>query len=483
MPVTDDVPVSLQESILAALIFDERHGAVISGQITPSLFDEGYREIAERVLNYRRRYRKAPGRAHLDDLFGKLLQPGRAPRIRRVVFDLAELAGSINGEYIANQTLEFIREQKYKAALVEANTRFEQGGDNLSSDIEQIFTKVIRSRVQTMERGTFLNDASRSLQFFERGGHGIRFGIDVLDNLGIVLAPKEQTLLIAPKGSGKSWACVHVGVSALQQGKRVAHLALEMSETQTAGRYYQRVFAAAMRPDRFQRSYLDMDARLNQLSGFRTRFVTPNWSFSEAGAQKELRRRISGPWGQRFSNLVIKAFPSGQLTVPMLEAYLDYLEVEEKFIPNLLIIDYPDLMQMDARNLRVSMGRTFVDVRGVGAIRNLSLFTPTQSGRDTIGGKFTRSSNVTEDISKVFTADQTLAYMQTPAEKERGLARISIEHARGVPDGTKFVITQSYTTGQYALQSAIMQNAYMERIQELEERGSDRRRREEDDDD
>src|ERR1700691_1275248 len=104
MPI-DDLPPSLQESILAALLFDERSGAAIAAQVRPAIFDEGYREIAEKALDYRRRYRKAPGRAHLDDLFGKLLQPGRASRLRRLVFDLAELAadGQFNAEYVRSQ--------------------------------------------------------------------------------------------------------------------------------------------------------------------------------------------------------------------------------------------------------------------------------------------------------------------------------------------------------------------------------------------
>jgi hypothetical protein len=466
MPI-EEIPPSLQEGILAALIFDERYGTIISGQITPALFDEGYREIAERVLAYRRKYRKAPGRTHLDDLFGKLLQPGRAPRIRRLVFDLAELADTINGDYLVARTQDFVRQQKQKSALIEANSRFEQGGEGLADDIDAIFSKATRFRAQTMERGTFLNDTSRSLKFFDRNSNGISLGIEVLDRLGVLLAPKEQTLLIAPKGSGKSWCCVNVGVQGLLNNKRVVHLSLEMPEPQVTGRYYQRVFAAAMRPDKYNKSYLEFDERLQRLTGFRTRLLTPKWSFSEPGALRELKRRISGPWGQRFSNLVVKSFPSGQLTVQGVEAYLDYLELEEKFIPHILIVDYPDLMSMDAKNLRISMGRVFVDLRGVAFARNLALFTPTQSGRDTIGGKYTKSSNVTEDISKVFTADQTLTYQQTPAEKARGLARIMIEHARGVPDGTMIIITQSLATGQYALQSAIMQSAYWERLNAL----------------
>jgi ABC-type dipeptide/oligopeptide/nickel transport system ATPase component len=464
MPI-EDVPPSLQESILAALIFDERHGAVIAGQVTARFFDEGYREIAERVLNYRRKFRRAPGRTHLDDLFGKLLQPGRAPRIRRMVFDLAELANGINGEYLVARTEEFVRQQRYKGALVEANSRFEQGGEGLANDIEGIFTSAIRARTATMEAGTFLNDTKRGFKFFERSGNGISFGIKALDDIGFFLAPKEQTLYIGPKGSGKTFACVQVGTSAILQNKRVVHLSLEMDEPPVIARYYQRAFAAALRPDKFVKSYLDFD-RLERMTGWRSRTVAPNWSFADPGAQKLLRKKLR-PWGARFGNLVVKHFPSGSLTIGLLEGYLDYLEIEEGFTPHVLIVDYPDLMKLDAKNLRIDTGRTFVELRGVADRRNLALFTPTQGGRNTIGARFTESKDVTEDISKVFTADQTMTYQQTKAEYEIGLARLSIEHARALRGGSMIVVTQSYSTGQYVLQSALMNQSYWEKLREV----------------
>ncbi len=220
-----------------------------------------------------------------------------------------------------------------------------------------------------------------------------------------------------------------------------------------------------MRPDKFIKSYLDFD-RLQRMTGWRSRTVTPNWTFADPGAQKLLRKKLR-PHGARFGNLVVKHFSSGSLTVPLLEGYLDYLEVEEKFTPHVLIVDYPDLMKLDPKNLRIDTGRTFVELRGVLSRRNLAGFTPTQGGRDTIGAKFTSSKNVTEDISKVFTADQTMTYQQTPAEYELGLGRLSIEHARLLKGGAMIVITQSYSTGQYALQSAIMNQNYWEKLREV----------------
>lgn len=467
----DEIPTSLQESILAALLFNEKAGTAVAAQVVPGLFDETYREIAEKALAYRRRYNRPPGLTHLDDLFGKLLSPGRAPRLRRLVFDLAELAEGLNGDYVVARTQEFVREQKLKAALVEANSRYEQGGEGRAEEVENILSSALRYRTTTLGAGTFLNDTSRSLKFFDRNATGISFGIPVFDQMGLVLAPKEQTLLIAPKGGGKSWACVHVGVQGLLERHRVLHISNEMDEPYVTARYYQRLFAAARRPDKFDKTLLEFD-RLGRLSGFRTRRATPRWDFSAPSAKRELLKKLK-PWGTRLGRLVVKYFPSGSLTMTQLEGYLDYLEAQHKFVPTLLIVDYPDLMAQDTKDLRISLGRTFVNLRGIAGDRNMALFTPTQGGRQIIGAKRTRSKDVSEDISKVFTADTTITYQRTEAEQRVGLARLSVEHSRGTSDGISVIITQAYTTGQWVLQSSLMQEAYWNRMREITGEGND----------
>lgn len=459
----EELPVSLQESVLAAILYDDKTGAAIAAQVTPGLFDETYREIAERALSYRRKYQKAPGVAHLDDLFGKLLSVGRAPRLRRLVFDLAELSGGINGPYVLNSIQDFIRGQKIKEALIQSNARYEQGGDDWFKDVEANWSRAMRFRTNTMDAGTFLNDTKKTLKFFDRDESGVSLGVKELDQLGVKLRAKRMMLYLSPKGTGKSWTCVHVGVQSLMQGEKPLHLALEMDEEETAGRYYQRIFAGALREDKFNRSFLEFD-ELGRLSGYKTRSVAPRLDFSQPGARRLLLKKLK-PWGTRLGRLVIKEFASGSLTMDQLEAYLDYLELECGYIPTVLIVDYPDLMLQDPKNLRVSLGQTYVNLRGLAQKRGLKLFCPTQGGRATIRGKNTRSKDVTEDISKIFTADDTITYQRTEAEEEKGLARLRVEHARGTFSGATIVITQSYATGQWCLQSALMQQAYWRKMQ------------------
>lgn len=461
----DSLSPSLQESILAALVFDEKAGAVIAGQVLPRHFDDTYREIAEKVLGYRKRFGRPPGRAHLDDLFSKVLEAGRTPRLRRMLFSLAELAEGLNGDYVISRTQEFVRGQQLKSALIEANSRYEQGGDGLVPDVEGIFSKALRFRAQTLDAGIFLNDTSRSLGFLDHDEDGISLGIKELDQAGVMLRPKEMILYIAGKGTGKTHSCVNVGVEALLQRQKVLHLSLEMPEDRLTGRYYQRLFGAAMKPDKFDKTTLEFD-KLGRLAGFRTRSTTPKWDFSGSNAKRELRKRLK-PWGTRLGRLVVKHFPSGSLTMQQLEGYLDFLEMNEKFIPTVLIVDYPDLMAQDGKNLRISLGQTFVQIRGLLSARNMAGYVPTQGNRGSIKASKVSSDMVSEDISKVHTADNVITYSRTEAEKRLGLARLHVSNARYGPDGATIIITQAYHIGQYVLQSASMQNAYWDRLEEV----------------
>jgi hypothetical protein len=470
-----DVPsTSLQESILAALVFDERAGTTIAAQVTPAHFDESYREIAERVLAYRRKYGHAPGRAHLDDLFDKRLTENNRPsRVRRLLLDLAGIAPELNGEYIVSRTQQFVWEQQIKASLVEANARWEQGGDTVAPEIAGILHKALKFRATTFDAGTFLNDSARALRFLDRDtdASSLSFGIPELEAAQIRMHPKEMTLYIAGKGTGKSWACVHIGRQAIKSGtRRVLHITNEMSEELVTRRYIQSVFAVATQGDVFEQTFFEFrnNEKKDVLKDIYQRKVRPTLNFNTPSIRTELRQRMKS-WGTKFGRLVIKEFASGALTVAELESYLDYLDQEHKFQPNILIVDYPDLMAQDIKNYRISVGRTFVALRGLLKERNMAGFFPTQSNRLSLRASKVSADMVAEDISKLNTADTVMTYSRTEAEKELNLARLYVSNARNQRDGKTIVLSQSYNIGQYYLNSMPLVAAYWDIIKGQDE--------------
>lgn len=452
---------SLQLSVVAALCFDVGYGAAIAAQVKPEHFDNIWRDFVVRVLRYRKTYGKPPG-DYIDDLADQV-STGRDNSVlkKRLLPDVRYEADSLNAEYVATRTQDFIRRQVLKAALYEAGDRYGQDDERLVGDVEAILNKALRFRAQTLDTGTFLNDP-RALRFLDKQEELISLGIPILDGLRIGMKPKQLLLMIGPKGSGKTWFCVHCGRQALLQRQKVIHISLEMNEDEVIGRYYQSMFAAAETADRYNRTVLEFDD-LGRLSGFKTKSVKPKLHFSQPGIRKFLRKKMA-TFGTRFGNLVVKSFATSSLSIDQLIGYLDYLEEVEGFVANGLIVDYPKLMRMDRRDLRLSLGHTIEELRGIAGTRNMFLVAPHQGTRATIGAKRTRSKDAGEDISVVQTADMVLAYSRTEAEERLGLGRISVEHARNSKGAAMILLAQSYDTGQYVLSSALMQQAYWDRL-------------------
>lgn len=249
------------------------------------------------------------------------------------------------------------------------------------------------------------------------------------------------------------------------QGAKVVHVTLEMEDTQVVGRYYQSLFGAGWTDEKQLRAELEFDD-LDRLSGFRTTRVGPRKAFSSPDARKWLRARIQH-WGTRLGRLVVREFPSGTLTLQTLDGYLDYLEAEHGFVPHVLIVDYPDLMDVPLRDFRLGLGRLYVGLRGLAQQRSLSVVAPTQGNRSSLRASNVHADMTSEDISKVFTADTVLSYSQTEGEERLGLARLHVDYARSAARGQTVLLAQSYATGQYALQSALVRRVYWERLDEV----------------
>jgi len=140
-PRTDPAPTAHQDSLLALLAFSPR-GAEVVERLRPEYFDTvRYQTIAERLLDYWAKYKKPPGRAHLDDLFAEDLKRAKQPNspLEKAVVGLMVMGNEpLNEDYIINNVGFFLRKQNLKRALLTAAERYEHGGEELVEDVEGI---------------------------------------------------------------------------------------------------------------------------------------------------------------------------------------------------------------------------------------------------------------------------------------------------------------------------------------------------------
>lgn len=463
--MSDKLTSSLQESVLCLLATNDKEGKIASGLLDHRVFDDAYQDIAQRIFSFRKKHGEAPGANHLDDLVDDVVSDTRHKKHKqyvRILEGILHNAESLNAPYVLSRVNEFTKRQRLKSAILQAGEIYQSGKENLIEEVETLLTKALRPQAMSLEVGTFLNDRKKALDFLSTMRADYLTGIPELDARNLGPTSGELLMLLAAKGTGKSWWCVDLGKKCLMQGAKVLHVSLEMSEPRVIQRYYQAFFALGKRSEKYRVTEFEFD-KLERIVGFKSRRRRMRMSLDTPGVRRYLRRKME-TWGTKLGNLMVASFPMKSLSVAKLEAYLETLELQHNFIPNVLILDYPDLLWMEKKDPRLSLGWTVEEFRGLLQKRNIAGIAPTQTNRKGWDAATVKSSNVSEDASKFRTADMVLIYSRTKQEEAMGLARLYVDKNRNDEDGYSIVISQSYKTGQYVLSSARIHSNYMELV-------------------
>ena len=147
---------------------------------------------------------------------------------------------------------------------------------------------------------------------------------------------------------------INVGANILLQKYNVLHISLEMSEEITTQRY---------------------DMRLLGLTkdDLKTDFNT---------STKKLKELLSNHIGK----LTVKRFPSSTVTATDISTYMKRLENIKGFVPDVLVIDYADIMRSSNKynDRRFELDMIYQELRNIGVEFNIPVITATQLNRSAL---------------------------------------------------------------------------------------------------
>ncbi len=460
---------ALQENLLVLLCYDKERAPIIRGVVDPALFGGVYRTVALRIYDFIDTFKKPPG-DHLPDILSDKLEEknGReAALYAEVIENIHAARPGINPEYAMARLEAFVEQQSLRSVAVDLARALQKETDEGLETAKRLIAGARQQSLSVFDPGTRLSDKKRALRFLDIGDTAFPTGILELDRRGFGPTRKELMLYIANLKSGKTWWMVQLAKMALLHRVKVLHLSLEMSEERSAQRYFQVLFAMSKRKEILPAVRFDRD-ELGRIAGFRDVRLKPKLSLDDPNIRGKLEQRID-KWSTRLlDHIIIKQFPSGQLTMPMLLGYMDNLEVTERFIPDLVLLDYPDLMKINIDNPRMSIDEIYKDFRGVMVARNMAGVVVSQSHRAAAKAKQVGVDNVTEAYSKGAHADTTITYTQTAQEKKLGLARLFVAAGRNDEDKITIVISQQYGMGMFALDSNLMTGNYNGLLPEMD---------------
>lgn len=455
----EQLNAGIQEALLALLCYDPDGGKAVRAVVPLKNFDLYQRHLAEAADRYWHEYKKPPGE-HTLDLINNLSDRNEEEKdiYQRLYQSLEATKEGINREYVLSVAGRFSRKQHLKSGITKLIETLQSEREDDVEEAERVIDEMRKASAQDFSPGLLLNDPVQALSFLDNQEDDVLpLGISLMDKYKLGPTRQAMWMMLALTNKGKTWGMIHVGRQGLIHGDRVLHITLEMNQKKIAQRYIQCLFSVSKRDDAVSRCVFEMD-KLGRFISFSEKDMGKRPHLSDPKIRRHLIGRVGGL--KHRPPLIIKQFPTHSLTLRELEGYLNALESYMKFIPDTIIIDYPDLMHTDSKNYRHSLNEIYVGLRGIAVERNVRMVVNSQVSKAMLNVRLINEGGVGEDWRKIQTADTVITYNQTDEELKLGLARLFAAKVRDESKHQAVLISQAYSVGQFCLDAVQMNDNY-----------------------
>jgi archaellum biogenesis ATPase FlaH len=351
----------------------------------PENFDRKLQTTAEFIKNYVDQYKVMPDVEIVNATCETSLQNIKLP--------------IENYDWLRDEFEQFSRHKALNRAIMKSADLLEKGE---YGPVEKLIRDAIQISLNRDMGTDYFEDPRTRLTKLKDGNGQISTGWPSIDKkLYGGFNRGELNIFCAGSGGGKSLFLANLGVNWALMGLNVLYLTFELSEG-----------LVAMRLD-------------SMMTGISTREIFKNID------DVELKVKIIG---KKSGSLQVKYMPSGK-NCNDIRAYLKEYQVKKGVKPDVILIDYLDLMM--PLSVKVSPSDLFVKDKYVSEeIRNLAMetqsitVTASQLNRSAVEEIEFDHSHISGGLSKIMTADNVIGIFTSRAMKERGRYQIQFMKTR-----------------------------------------------------
>lgn len=403
---------AFQEKIVQAMLVDRQWGAQFAEVVDVNFFEYGYLKLVSAVyINYYVQYKEFPSIELLitmlkDELKNEkdgILLDQIKTFLKRVKTnqDLGDLP------HVKDKALDFCKKVRLQKALEHSVELIEK--ENYEKIVDVVREAIHAGNSHSPGLDLFEDIEARYSETYRRT---IPTGIQELDQRKILnggLGAGELGVIVAPTGVGKSHVLVHVGAQAILRGKNVLHYTFELNERAMGIRY---------------------DSHIMDIP-----------SLECYDCKDEIRDYYQNN-RENLGRLRIKYYPTSTATAMTLRTHVDKLASTQKFIPDVIIVDYAGIMRSSDRHelLRMELKKVMEELRALATDLDVPLWTAIQSNKEGAQSDIVDLTNMAEGYSQAHVADFVLGLMRKSAQKATGFGNIFIAKNRAGMDGIKYQI-------------------------------------------
>lgn len=366
--------------------------------------DETYQKIYTVIEEHYLEYKEIPLDSQIIEEIKPLLGKGETVgHYRSEITSINEIdtIAFSNTEYYLEKVEEFAKKQAFSLAVVESLDDIK--GGKFETAFERIRTSLSVGRKQDLGISYFDDITER---YSEEGARHCEFPTvysEYNDHLDGGLARGELAMVVAPPGVGKSVYLANQAVELSKNGYNVLYISLEMDERRVSSRLDSIFTHIPVKDLRFR--VPELNARLNMVKE-----KIPN-----------------------LGEIKVKQFPTKQCSISQLRAYITQLENYENFKPDVLVIDYLDILSSDSINKYDAQQELAENLRGLAIEKNILVWTATQTNREGTKVSIITDAELADCYGKIRVCDFAISLNQTEEEFDNGVMRVySMKNRNGI---------------------------------------------------
>lgn len=400
---------NFQIKVITALLTDKTFLQQISDILSPKYFEsEANNWLVNEILEYNTEYKASPTlevlKVKLEDIDHDVLKTQIVQHLK----DAWKYTESTDLEFIKQQALDFCKNQEIKKAILSSVELLKTGQyDDIKYQIDNAMKAGADKDIGHEYMTNIEERYSDAVRYVQATPWEV---INELTDGG--LGKGELGVMVAPAGIGKSWALMNIGAHAVKTGKTVLHYTLELNQAYVGLRY---------------------DSVI-------TGIANQNLKHYQNDVKEQLAK-IDG-------DLIIKHYPTKTVSVMGLRAHVEKCIMQGKK-PDVIIVDYADLLRGHGQEKRHELEGIYEDLRGLAGDYEIPVWTASQANRSALEEDVIDASKVAESYGKVMVADFIISLSRKVQDKLAGTGRWHIIKNRFGPDGITLPSKMNTSNGQF----------------------------------
>jgi replicative DNA helicase len=399
---------AFQIKVIGALLTDRNFLITISDALTEEYFENtSHQWVIKEVLNYFHKYHTVPSMEALKVEVQKIENDVLKIAVKEQLVQAYRESEQTDIQYIKDEFLGFCRNQQMKKAII-AST------DLLSINDFDSIRQLILNALKVGEIRSIGHEYEKDVEtrYREDSRAPIPFPWNVMNDITQGGYGKgELVIIFGNPGGGKSWAVIDMATHAAKLGFNVLYYTLELSETYVARRMDANLLGIPV--DKILQHREEVEQMANDMPG----------------------------------KIKIKEFAAGKTTLDNIEQHVEQLRTQYEFVPDVIFIDYIDLLKNTSRDRLEGTEDIYTSVRGLARELQLPIVTPSQANRSGAKSDIIEGDNIAGSYSKLMIGDIVLSLARNRKDKLEGTGRWHVMKNRLGGDGMTFASTIDTSMG------------------------------------